>query len=270
MPELLRPAKELLLGARERDMCRELQLQKVKGADEVGNLEEPVTGWLYVNGEFNLATEACLESLMKKPRDRGLSTVIVYLDMVDGRKYFVAQGDEFGERHLEPFDDLLCGIDIPFIHRKAMVSIVNPSGKGHHAGEYPTAQLTAQHGVVLFPANEGSCVEAVPFKANFTVGSFKGGDFGGDVDGLVVKDHAYDVETRLWVWQFEVAGLVDKDAQGSSAHSLPNKKREWRDANLATHAESFPRIPVTHAKRRRSVGILAYRRSPCNGKCEKR
>ena len=200
MPELFRPAKELLLGARERDMRRELQLQKVKCADEVGNLEEPVTGWLYVNGEFNLATEACLESLMKKPRDRGLSTVIVYLDMVDGQKYIVAQGDEFGERHLEPFDDLLCGIDIPFIHRKAMVSIVNPSGKGHHAGEYPTAQLTAQHGVVLFP----------------------------------------------------------------------NKKREWRDANLATHAESFPRIPVTHAKRRRSVGILAYRRSPCNGECKKR
>ena len=141
MPELFRPAKELLLGARERDMRRELQLQKVKCADEVGNLEEPVTGWLYVNGEFNLATEACLESLMKKPRDRGLSTVIVYLDMVDGQKYIVAQGDEFGERRLEPFDDLLCGIDIPFIHRKAMVSIVNPSGKGHHAGELNDGSL---------------------------------------------------------------------------------------------------------------------------------
>ena len=261
MPEFLRPAKELLLGARERDMRRELQLQKVKGADEVGNLEEPVTGWLYVNGEFNPATEACLESLMKKPRDRGLSTVIVYLDMVDGRKYFVAQGDEFGERRLEPFDDLLCGIDIPFVHRKAMVSVVNPSGKGHHAGEYPTAQLTAQHGVVLFPANEWTCVEAMPLKADFAVGSFKGGDFGGDVDGLVVKDHAYNVETRLWVWQFEVTGLVDKDAQGSSAHSLPNKKREWRDANLATHAESFPRIPVTPTARRRSEIILANRRA---------
>ena len=258
MPEFLRPAKELLVGARERDMRRELLLQKVKGADEVGNLEEPVTGWLYVNGEFNPATEACLESLMKKPRDRGLSTVIVYLDMVDGRKYFVAQGDEFGERHLEPFDDLLCGIDIPFIHRKAMVSIVNPSGKGHHAGEYPTAQLTAQHGVVLFAANERPCVEAMPLKPDFSVGPFKAVDFVGYVNGLIVKYHADDVKAGFGVGEVEIPRLVYENAQCRCIHGVSPKKREWRDENPATHAESFPRIPVTHAKRRRSVGILAF------------
>ncbi len=270
MPELLRPAKELLLGARERDMRRELLLQKVKGADEVGNLEEPVARRFYVGGEFNHVAEVCLENLMKKSRDRGLSTVIVDLNVVDGRQRFAAHGDEFRERHLESVDDLVSGIDITFVHGEAMVSVVNPSGKGHHAGEYPTAQLTAQHGVVFFPTDERPSVEAMPLKADFAVGAFEGCYLGGDVDGLVVKDHAYNVETRFLVGQLEVARLVDKNTQGSSVHCQQNKKREWRDANLATHAESFPRIPVTHAKRRRSVGILAYRRSSCNGKCEKR
>ena len=56
----------------------------------------------------------------------------------------------------------------------------------------------------------------------------------------------------------------------SLRHCLQNKKREWRDANLATHAEDFPRITVTLAVRRRSVEILANRRAQCKGVCEKR
>ena len=43
------------------------------------------------------------------------------------------------------------------------------------------------------------------------------------------------------------------------------KKREWRDENPATHAESFPRIPVTPAIRRRSVGIVAHSRTARKG-----
>ena len=104
-------------------------------------------------------------------------------------------------------------------------------------------------------------MEAMPLKADFAVRAFKGCYLGGDVDGLVVKDHAYNVETRLLVGQLEAARLIDKNTQGFSVHYLPNKKREWRDANLATHAESFPRIPVTPTARRRSGIILANRRA---------
>jgi len=35
-------------------------------------------------------------------------------------------------------------------------------------------------------------------------------------------------------------------------------KTKWRDENPATHAESFPRIPVTPSRRKRSVRIVAY------------
>ena len=43
------------------------------------------------------------------------------------------------------------------------------------------------------------------------------------------------------------------------------KKREWRDANPATHAESFPRIPVTPAIRKRSMSIVAHSRMAHKG-----
>ena len=56
----------------------------------------------------------------------------------------------------------------------------------------------------------------------------------------------------------------------SRRYCLLNKEREWRDANLATHAEDFPRITVTLAARRRSVGILANRRARRKGVSEKR
>ena len=44
-------------------------------------------------------------------------------------------------------------------------------------------------------------------------------------------------------------------------HSALPKKREWRDENPATHAESFPRIPVTPSLRKRSVCIVSYPQS---------
>jgi len=40
---------------------------------------------------------------------------------------------------------------------------------------------------------------------------------------------------------------------------------KWRDENPATHAESFPRIPVTPAIRRRSIGIVAHSRTARKG-----
>ena len=43
------------------------------------------------------------------------------------------------------------------------------------------------------------------------------------------------------------------------------KKREWRDANPATHAESFPRIPVTPAIRKRSTSIVAHSQTARKG-----
>ena len=251
-------------------MRGKLELQKVKGAYEICNLKQPVARGFHFCGEFNLAVQVCLEHLMKKPCDGGLPAVVVYLDAADGQKCIMACSNKLGERYLELFNDLVCGIDISLVDRGAMVSVIDPTGESHHAGEYSSAQLAAQHGVVLLPANERTGVKAMPFQTDFGIRAFKVGNFGGYVNGLVVEDHAENIESTFGIWETEVSRLVDENTKYFCFHANPAKKREWRDANLATHAESFPRIPVTHAKRRRSVGILAYRRSPCNGKYEKR
>ena len=268
VPEFPGAAEELLLRAGERDMRGELELQKVKGAYEIGDLKQPVARGFYFGSEFDSTVEVCLEDLMKKPSDGCLSAVVVDLYAIDRRKRIVTRGDEFCERHLESVDNLVRGIDIPFVDGETMIFVVDLSGKSHHAGEYPSAQLAAQHGVVLFAADEGAGMEAVTLKSDLAVRTLKFGNLGRDVDGLVVKNHAYDVEAGLTVRQFEVARLVNKDTQGSFAHGLSNKKREWRDANLATHAESFPRIPVTPAVRRRSGRILANCRAWRKGERE--
>ena len=90
-------------------------------------------------------------------------------------------------------------------------------------------------------------MEAMSFKPDLVVGTFKTGDFRRYVYGLIVDYYADDIEARLAVWQFEVARLINKDAQRYVIHGVQDKKREWRNVNPATHAESFPRIPVTPA-----------------------
>ena len=106
-------------------------------------------------------------------------------------------------------------------------------------------------------------METVAFKANFAIGAFKVPHSVGNVYGLVVEHHAENIETRLAVREFEVPGFVNEYAQHLYVHAI--KKREWRDKSPATHAESFPRIPVTLSALRRSVGIVAHLRTVRKG-----
>ena len=67
-------------------------------------------------------------------------------------------------------------------------------------------------------------MEAVTFKPDLVVGTFKTGDFRGYVYGLIVDYHTDDVEARFAVWQLEVTRLIDKDAQRYIIHGFQNKK----------------------------------------------
>ena len=263
--EFPRTSKELLFRSGERNVRVKFQFQEVEGTNEVGKLEKPISTRLHVVGEFNLAVQASLEHLMKKPRDGGLPAVVVYLDAADGQKCIMACSNKLGERYLELFNDLVCGIDISLVDREAMVSVIDPAGESHHAGEYSSPQLTAQHGVVFFAANERAGMKAMPFQSDFGIRAFKVGNVGGYVNGLVVEDHAENVESTFGIWETEIPRLVDKDTKYFCLHANPAKKREWRDTSPATHAESFPRIPVTPAHGRRSIIIVSNRRVRCKG-----
>ena len=252
------PAEELLFRSGEWYAFLEFEFKKVQCADEVCHLKEPVAGRLHGGHELNGAFRTGSKCMVEQVRDLGLPAVVVDLDAADAGEPLAVCGDEFGEGSGQPGDYLVGGIYETLVHMEAVIRKVDSARERHHAGEYAAAELPAEHGVVLLAADEWACVEAVPFEADHGVGLFKERDFAGDVHGLVVEHHGKDVETGVGIGKFEVPRLVNEHAQGSGIHESL-KKREWRDANPATHAESFPRIPVTPPMWGRSSIIVPNR-----------
>ena len=213
MTEFPWTAEELLFRSGERNVCGKFQFQEVKGTNEVGKLEKSISARPHVVSKFNLAVQASLEHLMEKPRDGGLPAVVVYLDAADGQKCIMVCGNKLGERYLELFNELVCGIDIPLVDRETMISVIDPAGESHHTGKYSPTQLTAQHGIVFLVANERTGVKAMPFQSNFGIRAFEVGNFGGYVNGLVVEDHSKNVDSAFGIWETDVHRLVDKDTK---------------------------------------------------------
>ena len=249
--------KELLLGTGQRNIDAKLEFDQVQGADEVGELKQAVAVWLNVFCELNRAIDFGFEDLMEHSCDRCLATVVVDFDTLKRCDKVTILRYEILERGFEAGDNLFRGINEFLIHAQAMISVLYLAGECHHARKYASTQLSAQHGVVLLAANERPCVEAMSLKADFAVGTLKAGDVFRYVNGLVVEHHADDVETGFSVGEAKIARLVHEYAQCFCAHAGLAQKREWRDTNPATHAESFPRIPVTPPPREKSPRIIA-------------
>ena len=263
--EFLWAAKKLLFGTGQGNGSAKFKFDQVKGADQIGKLEQAVSSRLYILGEFDLTMDFAFKHLVKHPSDRCLSAIVVDLDALDRCKKTVVRKYKVSKGESETVNDLICGVHEFLVHTEAMVSVSDLAGKCHHAREDAASQLPTQHGIVLFAADERPCVEAMPLKANFAVGAFKEGDGFGYVNGLVVEHHANNVETGIPVGDAEVARFVHEYAQGFCFHSVRFQKREWRDTNPATHAESFPRIPVTPSLRKKSPHIVSNRGCGCNG-----
>ena len=261
----LRPAEKLIFRARQLDAGAEFEFDKMQCANEIGQLKQAVARRPDGVCELDVSPNASLKHLVKHARDRRLPTVVVYFHAVKRRDEISMFRNKVGESRLESFEYLDGRVDELLVDAQAMVFIVNSSGKGHHAREDASAKLAAEHGVVFLSANERPCVEAMPLKTDFSVGPFKTVDFVGYVDGLIVKYHADDVKAGFGVGEVEIPRLVYENAQCRCIHCVSPKKREWRDENPATHAESFPRIPVTPAIRKRSVGIVAHSRTARKG-----
>ena len=258
MAEHFRAAEELVFRARQPDAGAELEFDKMQCTNEIGQLKQAVARGPDGVCELRLSPNASLKHLMKHASDRRLTAVIIDLHAVKRRNEIMMFSDEGGKSGLEAFDDLGGRVNELFVDAQAMVFIVDSSGKGHHARKDASAKLATEHGVVFLAANERPRVEAMPLKSDFAVRAFKTVDFAGYVNGLIMKHHADDVKARFGVWEMEIPRLVYEDAQCRCIHDVLSKKREWRDENPATHAESFPRIPVTPSTRKRSPSIVAY------------
>ena len=265
MAKRMRSAEKLIFRARQLDTGTKFEFDKMQCANEIGQLKQAVARRSDGVCELHVSPNASLKHLVKHARDRRLPAVVVDLHAVKRRNEITVFRDKRCKSRLEAFEYLGGRVDELLVDAQAMVLIVDSSGKGHHAREDASAKLAAEHGVVFLSANERPCVEAMPLKSDFPVGTFKTVDFVGYVDGLIMKYHADDVKTGFRVGKVEIPRLVYENAQCRCIHCVSPKKREWRDENPATHAESFPRIPVTPAIRRRSVGIVAHSRTARKG-----
>lgn len=265
MAKHLRAAEKLIFRARQLDAGSEFEFDKMQSTNEIGQLEQPVARRPDGVCELYISSNASLEHLVKHASDRRLSTVVVDFHAVKRSDEITMFRNKVDESSLESLEYLGGRVDELLVDAQAMVFVVDSSGKGHHAREDASAKLAAEHGVVFLAANERPRVEAMSLKSDFTVGTFKAADFAGYVDGLIMKHHADDVKAGFGVWEVEIPRLVYENAQCRCIHGVSPKKREWRDENPATHAESFPRIPVTPAIRKRSVGILAHSRTARKG-----
>ena len=265
MAKHLRAAEKLIFRARQLDAGSEFEFDKMQSTNEIGQLEQPVARRPDGVCELDVASDASLKHFVKHASNRRLPTVVIDFHAVERGDEITVFRDRADEFRLESLEYLCGGVDELFVDVQAMVFIVDSSCKGHHAREDASAKLSAEHGVVLLAANERPRVEAMSLKSDFTVGTFKTVDFVGYVDGLIMKHHADDVKARFGVGEMKIPRLVYENAQCRCIHGVSPKKREWRDANPATHAESFPRIPVTPAIRKRSMNIVAHSQTARKG-----
>ena len=259
MTEFLGAAEKLMFRFGERQSGPKFEFEQVKRTNEIRDLEQSVAGRFHVLGEFDCAVDAGFKNLMEHSRNRSLSAIIVYLYATERFKEGFVRKNEIFQRDFQSVYDLFDRIDEFFVDAQAMVIEVHLSGESHHSCKYASAQLAAQHGVVLFATNKRSGMEAMSFKTYFAVGAFKFSNFRGNIYRLIVEHHANNIKPRFSVGKTEVARLVHENAQRFGLHGNALKKREWRDANPATHAESFPRIPVTPFRRKKSAQIIPNR-----------
>ena len=260
-----RAAKKLILGFRQFHSRPEFELNKMQCANKVRELKHPVARRLDIVRELDVASEAIFEHFVQHMGYGGLPTVVVDFQMLERRHELTAFLDEVREVGLEANEYLISRVDELFVNAHAMISVVDSSGKCHHARKDTSAKFATEHGVILFAANKRTSVKTMPLKAYLAVGTFKTGDFCGYINGLVVEYHPDDIKARFQVRVVKVPRLVYENAQSSCSHSVEIKKRKWRDENPATHAESFPRIPVALSRRRRPMNIVAYPRGNRKG-----
>lgn len=265
MAKHFRSTEKLIFRSRQLDTGAEFEFDKMQCTNEIGQLKQTVARRPDGVCELNVASDASLKHFVKHASNRRLPTVVVDFHAVARCDEITVFRDKADEFRLESVEYLCGGVDELFVDAQAMVFIVDSSCKGHHARKNAPAKLSAEHGVVLLAANEWPCMEAVPLKSDFTVGTFKTVDFVGYVDGLIMKHHADDVKARFGVGEMKIPRLVYENAQCRCIHGVSPKKREWLDANPATHAESFPRIPVTPAIRKRSANIVAHSQTARKG-----
>ena len=196
----------------------------MKCANQISNLKQSVTRRFYVLREFNRAADSSFKNLMKHSGNWSLAAIIVYLDAFKRIEKLPMRENKIVQGGLKFRDDLICRRNEFLINAQTMILIIDFSGERHHTREYPSSQLAAKHGVVLFTTNERPCMKAVPLKPNFSVGAFQTNDVGSDINRLVVKNHSNDIKPRFGIREAKISRFINKDTKSFRFHHQSLKK----------------------------------------------
>ena len=265
MPELLRPTKELAFVSRKPHAAADLTFKQAKRAYKVCNLEESVFTRFHGLGELNGAWQGCGCDTLEKVGDGLLPAVVIDLYALVGGEHVPVADGEVGELSFKGCRHLGKIAGISLVDGKTMVGETYLTREGHHAVEYPAAQVAGHEAESVVAVQNGADVEAQVLDADFLKPAYKLHRRRFYRKTLVVQDKPKNVKPRCRGWFAKDSRFVHEQTQCSAlSHRLINKS----DGNCFTSlkAEDFPRITTTPVLKPTSACILPNRRAV--GKCK--
>ena len=196
----------------------------MKRTNQICDLKQSVARGFYVLREFNSAVDSCFKHLMKHSGNRGLAAIVIDLDAFKRIEKLPVRENKIIQCRLKLGDNLFRRSDEFLIDTQTMIVVIYFSGECHHAGEYPSTQLTAEHRVVLFATDKGACMKTMSLKTNLSIGTFQSNYVGGDINRLIVKNHTDNIKPRFRIRKTEISRFINKYTQRFRFHRQCVKK----------------------------------------------
>ena len=269
VPELLRPTEELAFVSRESPAAADLAFKQAKRAYEVCDLEEAVFTRFHGLGELNGAWQGCGCDALEKVGDGFLPAVVIDLYALVGGEHVPVTDGEVGELSFKECRHLGKIAGISLVDGKTMVGKAYLTREGHHAVEYPAAQVEGHEAESVVAVQNGAGVEAQVLDADFLKSEYKLHRRRFYRKTLVVQGKPKNIKPRCRGWFAKDSRFVHEQTQCVALCHLPvNKSDGNRFPSLK--AEDFPRITTTPILRSTSCGSITNRQIRRKGVGEKR
>jgi len=154
-------------------MMFDLKLQKVCCANEVSNLKKSILGRPDVLHEHNRTRRFFLKRLKQEIRNRGLTTIIIHLDVRQLGQLIALAAKKVLKSALQFCRDLRNGTHKAFIHGKAMIFEIYTMRERQHTRENATTPFTTHNGICFLSTNQRPGMETMLLKSNLSLKALK-------------------------------------------------------------------------------------------------
>ena len=255
--EVTRTAKELVFGRRHFEMVQKLLLNQDDCTNQIGNLEEFVSGRLDPLRKFDRRQKTGREYMMEEIRDGGLPTVVVDFDAVKFLQFRMPVPEK-GKLPFDFVDDLFGRIDKLLIDDESMISEVCFADKSHHKGEYLCPKLPTQDGEFICLPYDGPCMKTHTLNSKAAYAHVKLISQGVNGCCLVMKRHCEKVKARGRIRLVKNPGFINENAQYSLVQATSSKNISDGNCFSSLKAKNILRFSVIPSFQKASAGIIAY------------